>query len=68
MVLNTTPVGATISKDGKYEWDAERLGKVGMVATVTHDGNGNAKSVSYKDNVEGPVSNIGANGVSRCWA
>jgi len=30
---------------------------VGMVVTVTHDDNGNAKSVSYKDNVEGPVSN-----------
>lgn len=30
---------------------------IGMVVTVTHDGNGNAKSVSYNDNVEGPVAN-----------
>ena len=38
---------------------------VGMVVTVTHDDNDNAKSISYKDNVEGPVANkVDVNGVN----
>ncbi len=38
---------------------------VGMVVTVTHDDNDNAKSISYKDNVEGPVANkIDVDGVN----
>ncbi len=31
---------------------------VGMVVSVTHDGNGTAKSVSYSDNAQGPVANL----------
>jgi hypothetical protein len=37
---------------------------VGMVVSVTHDDNGNAKSVSYKDDAEGPISNLNAAGNS----
>ncbi len=33
---------------------------VGMVVTVTHDDSDIAKSISYKDNAEGPVSNLAA--------
>ncbi|MBI5041218.1 MAG: hypothetical protein HZB57_08480 [Gammaproteobacteria bacterium] len=35
---------------------------VGMVVTVTHDDNDNAKSISYQDNAEGPVANLNAPG------
>ncbi|MBI5462316.1 MAG: hypothetical protein HY941_09045 [Gammaproteobacteria bacterium] len=38
--------------------------EVGMVVTVTHDDNDNAKSVSYRDNAEGPVANLDAAGNS----
>lgn len=31
---------------------------IGMVVTVTHDDNDNAKSVRYQDNAEGPVANL----------
>ncbi len=35
---------------------------VGMVVSVTHDNNGNAKSVRYKDDAEGPIANLNAVG------
>jgi hypothetical protein len=51
---------ASFTKDGVSTTQAG-LG-VGMVVSVTNDGSGNAKSVSFKDNAQGPVSSIVANG------
>jgi hypothetical protein len=50
---------ASFTKDGVSTTQAG-LG-VGMLVSVTNDGSGNAKSVSFSDNVQGPVSSIGAN-------
>ncbi len=49
---------ASFTKDG-VRTTQSGLG-VGMVVSVTNDGNGNAKSVSFRDNAQGPVSSLGA--------